>query len=682
MRTFHGAGSGFSFRALGAFLAARGALSACACFALVGWMVLDDYGIGPDAHRQRDIALFAVDYALGILETWLPDLDGRYGFVFRPRPFSGAVAYIGTWHSQYYGPAFELALLAAERVLDLQDSRHVHLLRNFLTHLFFLGAGGYCARLALRQYGSRFLALCALGLFLLHPRLYAHSFVNTKDIPFLSMYMVALCLAHRAFRKDSLAAFALCGAGIGLLSSIRILGVMLFVAVIGLRACDFCYAPDGPARRHVLRTCGLFAAAGALTLYAGFPYLWSNPLRILQGLVELSQHPEIGATRFQGETVRWPDIPAHYIPTWIAITTPPVVLLLSLAGMACTLRDLIRRPAEALCNTGLRFRCLLLGCLAVPIATFILLNANIYNGWRHLYFLYAPIALLAVFGLHWLASVGRRRLGRGRGAAVQALVAASIAATLVAMALIHPYQISYFNLLVDRHTPEYLRSQYQIAYWGIQYREGLEHLLERHPSAPLPIAPRVGLMWNRLILPEADRRRIFTADKIQRSRPHFVMDPRSSHAVRDGRLIYSRRLYNSTILRVMAVDAPATDPAQAESWRQAHWSKASGKPTAEAKFDLYLDGNRLTYIKRDCAQQDIEHAFFLHVYPLRREDLPENRRYVGFDNHDFRFPVHGALFDGKCLASVSLPEDYAIARLRTGQYIGCMGEVWAVEIRP
>lgn len=629
-----------------------------AVFAIAGLAVLDDYGVPLDDPCARNTGVASIDFVLGDEDALSKD------------------------HNRFYGVAVEVPLALAERLLGLTDSRYIFLGRHFLSHLLFLAAGLFCALLVHRLFGSRPLALFALLLFLLHPRLHGHSFINTKDLPFLSMFMIELYLVHRAFRRDTLGAFALCGLGMGLLINIRIMGLMLFVAVLALRACDLLQAPAGKQRKHVLATSGGFLLASALTLYAGFPYLWSNPLRILQGLVELSQHPEIGATRFQGETVRWPDIPAHYIPTWIAITTPPVVLLLSLAGMACTLRDLIRRPAEALRNTGLRFRCLLLGCLAVPIATFILLNANIYNGWRHLYFLYAPIALLAVFGLHWLASAGRRRLGRGRGVAVQALVAASIAATLVGMALIHPYQISYFNLLVDRHTPEYLRSQYQIAYWGIQYREGLEHLLERHPSAPLPIAPRVGLMWNRLILPEADRRRIFTADKIQRARPHFVMDPRSSHAVRDGRLIYSRRLYNSTILRVMAVDAPATDPAQAESWRQAHWSKASGKPTAEAKFDLYLDGNRLTYIKRDCAQQDIEHAFFLHIYPLRREDLPENRRYVGFDNRDFRFPVHGALFDGKCLASVSLPEDYAIARLRTGQYIGCMGEVWAVEIRP
>ena len=628
-----------------------------AVFAIVGLAILDDYGVTLDEPCSRSTGLSSLDFVLGD-EDALPKV-----------------------HNRFYGVAVEMPLVLAERLLGLTDSRDIFLGRHLLSHLLFLAGGLFCSLMVHRLFGSRLLALFALLLFLLHPRLYGHSFVNTKDLPFLSMFMIELYLIDRAFRRDTLGAFALCGLGAGLLSNIRIMGVMLLVAVLALRACDLLQAPAGKERKHVLTTGGGFLLAGALTLYASFPYLWSNPLGILQGLAELARHPNDAAMRFQGETVRWPEIPLHYIPTWIAITTPPVVLLLGLVGMACTLRDLIRRPAEALRNTSLRFRCLLLGCLAVPIAAFILLNANIYNDWRHLYFLYAPMALLAVFGLRWLASAGRRRSVHGRWTAVHSFAATGVAATLIEMALIHPYQISYFNLLVDRHTPEYLRTQYQLPYWGIQYWEGLEHLLERHPSSPVPIAPKEALQWHRLILPEADRRRTFTADKMQRSGPHFVMQSRSSHAVRHGSLIHSRRLYNNTILRVMAVDPPAADQAHADAWWEAYWSKLSGKPAAEADFDLYLDGNRLTYIKQACAQQDIENPFFLHVHPVRREDLPETRRYSGFDNLDFVFPVHGALFDGKCLASVPLPEDYAIASLRTGQFIHCKEEVWAVEIR-
>ena len=620
MRTFHGAESVFSFRALGAFLAARGALSACACFALVGWMVLDDYGIGPDAHRQRDIALFAVDYALGILETWLPDLDGRYGFVFRPRPFSGAVAYIGTWHSQYYGPAFELALLAAERVLDLQDSRHVHLLRNFLTHLFFLGAGGYCARLALRQYGSRFLALCALGLFLLHPRLYAHSFVNTKDIPFLSMYMVALCLAHRAFRKDSLAAFALCGAGIGLLSSIRILGVMLFVAVIGLRACDFCYAPDGPARRHVLRTCGLFAAAGALTLYAGFPYLWPDPVnRLVNALIGLRQHPQMAEDLFRGALMPYTESPPGYVPTWLAITTPPLALLLAGVGAAALLRRILIRPGAALRNTPVRFELLLLACFALPLLLVALLEANVYDGWRQMYFLYAPLCLLAVAGLRAVTTALPSRWPWGDG-----LAGLGLGAIAVASMGIHPHQFDYFNFLVDRATPEHAGSQYELDYWRLASRKALDDLRTRYAGSfhinEQPedrIRSEIHRNWD--ILPAADRQRI-------------VLDFRQTDfyvQMRPGRNrlpVYApfttRQIYNNVLYHVITLNLDWADAAVAAPYRAAYRAATAAAPAVRAPFDVYLDERAVTYVRTPCTVTDTLPKFIQHVTPLNPRHLP------------------------------------------------------------
>ena len=57
--------------------------------------------------------------------------------------------------------------------------------------------------LALRLFGARLPAVAATLLFLLHPRLYAHSFFNSKNLPFLAMFMVALFLTHPAFKRGN-----------------------------------------------------------------------------------------------------------------------------------------------------------------------------------------------------------------------------------------------------------------------------------------------------------------------------------------------------------------------------------------------------------------------------------------------------------------------------------------------
>ncbi len=288
---------------------ARGTLLALAVLAGVGVVVLDDYDVWIDEPIQRRIGHATVDYLLGDTETLLPSI----------LPFH-----------RFYGVVFEVPLVLVERLLGLTDSRAISLSRHLLTHLFFLAGGYCCARLVYHLFHSRWLALVALLLFVLQPRLYAHSFVNTKDIPFLVLFLGALFLIHRAWRRESLGAFVLCGVGVA--TNLRIMGVLLFAVVVILRAGDLVGAAGRAARWHVLSTGAVFVVASVLTLYAVSPYLWDDPLALGEAVGVLSQHPYKALSLFQGELVRWPELPAHYLPTWIAITTPPGVLLLGLVG--------------------------------------------------------------------------------------------------------------------------------------------------------------------------------------------------------------------------------------------------------------------------------------------------------------------------------------------------------------
>ena len=119
------------------------------------------------------------------------------------------------------------------------------------------------------------------------------------------------------------------------------------------------------------------------------------------------------------------------------------------------------------------------------------------------------------------------------------------------------------------------------------------------------------------------------------------------------------------------------DPAP---YRAAYAEAASREPDARARFDLHLDGARrtLTFTRTPCAPSDVENPFFLHVTPERAGDLPGGRRVYGYDNLDFDFRLRGAIFDDKCAAQVPLPK-YAIASIRTGQFVRGGNEVWRTE---
>ena len=293
------------FRRHWALIAALGA------FLLAGLAIWDDYGRSPYENVHGLHAAATVDYAMG-------RDDAILGLPYRS-----------------YGMAFELPLTLVERAASLEDSRAVSLMRHLLTHLFFLIGGLFAYLLTLRIFKNKLTALLCMLLFLLHPRLYAHSFMNTKDIPFASMVMIVLFLARRAFEKDTLWAFALLGASVGTLTNIRVFGIMFVPAVLAMRGFDLPRALGANRRNRILLSAGVFVLVGALTLYTGWPYLWSDPVgRLIESLPQPTNYQWDKTELYQGREISTIAAPASYIPTWFSLTAPPFALLLGAMGAA------------------------------------------------------------------------------------------------------------------------------------------------------------------------------------------------------------------------------------------------------------------------------------------------------------------------------------------------------------
>ena len=105
-------------------------------------------------------------------------------------------------------------------------------------------------------------------------------------------------------------------------------------------------------------------------------------------------------------------------------------------------------------------------------------------------------------------------------------------------------------------------------------------------------------------------------------------------------------------------------------------------PPAAPAFQVSLaaEGKELRYVRADCAPEELEPVFFLHLIPRDLTDLPLHRQLSGFDNQNFNFAEVGGRFSaGQCAAQIPLPQ-YPIAALRTGQYIPGLRDLWSVEL--
>ena len=102
------------------------------------------------------------------------------------------------------------------------------------------------------------------------------------------------------------------------------------------------------------------------------------------------------------------------------------------------------------------------------------------------------------------------------------------------------------------------------------------------------------------------------------------------------------------------------------------------RPVIGSTFDVYLDGNRLVYVKDECSDEDVDAWFILHLHPADEEDLPERRKRHGFDNLDFNFERYGRRTGGRCAAVRALPE-YEVRSIHTGQYMPGKDPEWSVD---
>ena len=616
----------------------------CAVFLLAGAATLDDYGVGAGRAVKREHARNVADYVLGRESEFHEGID------------------------RLYGPIFEMPILIGETIFRLDDEHDRKLIGNFLTHLLFAVSGLFCYLLVYRLFNNRMVAILAMLLFLLHPRIYAHSFFNTKDLPFLSMFMISLYFTHRSFRKDTLASFLLAGMSVGILVGIRPTGLVLFAAILAFRILDSMRAKDG---KSFLAASAAFVLGGILALYATMPYLWADPVnRMVEVVTTLSRFPQESWQLFGGETVFSQELPRDYLPVWFAITTPPIVLALGLIGAVLLCFRSARLPREAVRDAVSRFGLLTIACFVVSIAAIVILRPTLYDGWRHMYFLHAPFIVMAAFAIHEISSPylpNRVRIGS------YALAGFGVVVMILSIARIHPYHGNYFNFLTDRTTPDSLSSHYVIDYFYHIPSDLVAKIASAHPDGAFYFGDEIPSPIWRAAIPASDRAQVVRRgnDIVGDAAVHFaILTGEEAARAHIGETpdagVWSHKLYNSQVVAVVP-----------HWFANARRAALAGEPLVRSAFDIHRDGRMLTYVRDGCSRDDATARFLLHVFPVWNADLPGYRQRHGFDNLDF--PL-GARIDGNCVATALLP-DYPIARIRTGQFTGD-GVRWQVEFTP
>ncbi len=220
----------------------------------------------------------------------------------------------------------------------------------------------------------------------------------------------------------------------------------------------------------------LFLQTGFIILF--WPVLWLNPLHHFhEAYVQMSNYPWNGKVIFMGNAISSHQLPWYYIPLWILISVPVLYSLFFVTGIVSAVKLFLKNPIRDLHDNIFLYSTIAL--VAIPVTSIIFLHSVVYDGWRHLYFIYAPFIVVAGYGADYIYSKISSPKGRK---AISIIFSLQFGYVIFILGIDHPNQHVYFNLPA-RLAFSPVTQNFDADFWGMSYRKGLEDILSKDTSA-------------------------------------------------------------------------------------------------------------------------------------------------------------------------------------------------------
>lgn len=443
------------------------------CWFALGISIYKQYGISWDETIERTTGVVSVNY-LGDL-FHLDSIRGSQT-LSKFRHFE-----LETYPDRFFGALFGVVSVLLERALHIGEGwneRQIFQFRHLLTFLVVLAGGFAIFRLSERRFKDWRIGLLTLTFFIVSPRFFAESFYNNKDLVFLAAFAIATnCMIGLALRPQWTSA-VLAALASGIVIDIRVTGIILPVmtlTLLGLRAIK-----GENNWGATVKSIAIYLLVLTITIVIMWPWLWGAPLtRFLEAVTAFSRWVRSDSILFfMGQYIRSTQLPWEYAPIWIAVTTPLLYLSTFFIGALSTVASVVRNRLSPWKTPEQLQDLIFLGICCCPVLAVIFLHSVIYDGWRHLYFIYPALLLLATKGclIIWKWAYQKSFL---RVCALLALLG-SLCSTSLWMVHAHPLQNVYFNLLVGSNW----KSKFDVDYWGLANRTALEYIL-KHDERPV-----------------------------------------------------------------------------------------------------------------------------------------------------------------------------------------------------
>jgi hypothetical protein len=228
---------------------------------------------GQKKYRITVLLFFAVYLIVGLRAykqygiSWDEPVSRERGILTLRYVVQGDRELIQTDWKYHHGAACEMPLAAAEAVLRLsKNPKSVYLARHLLTFLLFYTSVIFFYFLGNKCFHRWYAGLLGCVFLVLSPRIFAHSFYNPKDIPFLSLFIIAL-YSMIVFLDSKTWWRALCHAlACALLIDVRIVGAVIPLLTFGFLGFEYLRSVWGDGNKKVVALCAGLSILGAMAL--------------------------------------------------------------------------------------------------------------------------------------------------------------------------------------------------------------------------------------------------------------------------------------------------------------------------------------------------------------------------------------------------------------------------------
>jgi len=305
--------------------------------------------------------------------------------------------------------------------------------------------------------------------FALMPRIMGHAMLAELDMAMAMTWFLTVVFFVKAIESRRLWFLPGIGFGLALLTKINAPFVLVPLAIWGVAF----------YRKKALLPLIATPLIGLAILYAGWPWLWHHPFARMHWYVtdKLGRAPV--ETFYFFRTYGEKPAPWHYPLVMTFVTLPPGILAACIYGSIRSWSTVRRSPLVPLLFLNLA---VIYGVASLP-------NVPKYDGVRLVLPAFPFLACLAGMGIAELWECLSRKF-RKRIQVARVIVSAFFAVELISVALVYPFGLSYYNLLIGGPRGAAALG-FETTYWGEVVDGDVVDFLNRtcKPNATVTVFP-------------------------------------------------------------------------------------------------------------------------------------------------------------------------------------------------